>query len=60
MSAREAVRILTSIGGSARVVGSGFVLEQSPEPGAPLAGGDVGVLKLGRRLPPAPAGSGSQ
>ena len=59
-SAREALRILTSLGATARIVGSGFVVEQSPEPGAPLAGGDVGVLKLGRRLPPAPAGSGSQ
>jgi hypothetical protein len=60
-SAREALRMLTSIGATARLVGSGFVVDQSPEAGAPLLGGEVGVLKLGRRLPPPPsAGSGSQ
>lgn len=56
-SAREALRVLTSIGATARIVGRGFVVEQSPEPGAPLAGGDVGILKLGRYAP-SPAGGG--
>jgi cell division protein FtsI (penicillin-binding protein 3) len=60
-SAREALRLLTSIGAAARLVGSGFVVDQSPEAGAPLLGGEVSVLKLGRRLPPASSGgSGSQ
>ena len=59
-SAREALRALTSIGASARMIGSGFVLEQSPEPGAPLADGEIGVLKLGRRLPPVPSGGAPQ
>jgi cell division protein FtsI (penicillin-binding protein 3) len=59
--AREALRILTSVGAAARVVGSGLVVEQTPEPGTPLAGGEVGLLKLGRRPPQPPAsGSGSQ
>lgn len=59
-SAREALRTLTSLGAAARLVGSGFVIEQSPEAGAPLADGELGVLKLGRRMPAAPPGSGTQ
>jgi cell division protein FtsI (penicillin-binding protein 3) len=59
-SAREALRVLTSLGATARMVGDGSVIEQSPEAGAPLAGGEVGLLKLGRRLPAAATGSGSQ
>jgi cell division protein FtsI (penicillin-binding protein 3) len=59
-SAREAVRVLTSIGGSARITGQGFVVEQKPEPGTPLGTGEVGVLKLERRMPPIPAGGAEQ
>jgi cell division protein FtsI (penicillin-binding protein 3) len=59
-SAREALRVLTSIGATARMVGSGFVVDQSPEPGAPLQGGEVSVLRLGRRPPAPPPGSGTQ
>jgi cell division protein FtsI (penicillin-binding protein 3) len=51
-SAREALRILTGIGLMARIVGQGFVIEQSPESGAALSGGEVGILKLGRHAPP--------
>jgi cell division protein FtsI (penicillin-binding protein 3) len=63
-SAREALRALTRIGASARMIGQGFVVEQLPAPGEPLASGEVGTLKLERR-PPAPApsppvGGGSQ
>ena len=59
-SAREALRILTAIGATARLLGHGFVVDQSPEPGAPLSGGDIGVLKLGRSMPQPSAGGGSQ
>jgi cell division protein FtsI (penicillin-binding protein 3) len=57
-SPREALKALIGLGATARVAGDGFVVEQSPEPGAPLAAGDVGFLKLDRR-PPA-AGNGTQ
>ena len=56
-SAREALRVLARLGASARLVGRGFVVEQSPEPGEPLAGGEIGLLTLDRRAPaPPPAG----
>jgi cell division protein FtsI (penicillin-binding protein 3) len=50
-SARDALRVLTHIGVTARMVGRGFVVEQSPAAGEPLAGDGVGVLKLDRRVP---------
>jgi membrane peptidoglycan carboxypeptidase len=50
-SARDAVRALAAIGLSARLNGSGFVIAQSPAPGAPLDPGTVGVLDLQRSLP---------
>jgi cell division protein FtsI (penicillin-binding protein 3) len=49
LAAREAVKALTRLGMTARINGSGFVVEQSPEPGTPLAFGEVSVLTLGRR-----------
>ena len=55
LSAREALRTLTHIGLTARISGSGFVIDQSPEAGSLLVRGDACVLKLGRR-PAAPAG----
>ena len=60
LSAREAVQSLTSIGLRARLTGSGFVVEQSLEPGAPLVRGDGVVLKLSRRPPAIPAGGANQ
>jgi cell division protein FtsI (penicillin-binding protein 3) len=53
-SAREALRTLSRIGLTPRIDGDGFVVEQSPEPGAELVQGGVCVLTLGRRaaLPP--------
>jgi cell division protein FtsI (penicillin-binding protein 3) len=62
MSAREALRTLTRIGATARMIGQGIVVEQSPAAGEPLASGDVGFLKLDRRrpAPPPPVGGGSQ
>ena len=57
LSAREAVQSLTSIGLRGKLAGNGFVIEQSPEAGAPLVPGDGVTLKLGRR---APAGGAEQ
>lgn len=59
LSAREAVRILTAAGMTARMSGDGFVLEQSPAAGSPLVPGHTCALKLGRR-PPATTGAATQ
>jgi cell division protein FtsI (penicillin-binding protein 3) len=56
LSAREAVRRLTSLGMSARMTGTGVVVEQSPVAGTVLAGENGSVLKLGRYVMSAPAG----
>jgi len=56
LAAREALRVLTRIGMTARMAGDGFVVEHTPAPGTPLVRGDVSVLKLGRRPPALPAG----
>lgn len=60
LSAREALHSVTTIGLNPRVSGSGFVLEQSPAPGAVLIPGDDVTLKLGRRAPALPAGGRPQ
>jgi hypothetical protein len=53
--------MLTRIGSSARMTGRGLVVDQTPAAGEPLATGEVGVIRLGRDLPPAaPAGGRSQ
>jgi cell division protein FtsI (penicillin-binding protein 3) len=49
LAARDAVKALTRVGMTARMSGSGFVVEQSPEPGSPVAPGEVSSLTLGRR-----------
>ena len=49
LSAREALRVLTKAGVSARLAGNGFVVDQSLAPGSPFAPGDTCTLKLGRR-----------
>ena len=59
LSAREALKALSRIGMTARMVGDGFVLEQNPEAGAALVRGDACALTLGRRAPMALSG-GSQ
>jgi membrane peptidoglycan carboxypeptidase len=56
--AREALRVLTRIGATARIEGRGFVVEQTPPAGEPFAPGDVGHLKLGRRAPAIEAAEG--
>jgi cell division protein FtsI (penicillin-binding protein 3) len=47
-SAREALRLLSGIGMSARMSGDGFVVAQRPEAGSVLIRGDMCDLKLGR------------
>ena len=51
LSARVAVTSLTRLGLNFKVSGDGVVIEQSPEPGAPLVLGDSARLKLARRTP---------
>jgi cell division protein FtsI (penicillin-binding protein 3) len=58
LSAREALRALTRVGVTARLNGSGFVLEQSPAAGTAFVPGDLCTLKLGRR-PVAPVATGA-
>ena len=48
MSARDATRVLTGLGLDVRVTGSGFVVEQFPEPGAPVDPGALGTVALRR------------
>jgi cell division protein FtsI (penicillin-binding protein 3) len=57
LSAREAVRLLSSIGMTARMSGDGFVVEQSPAAGTPLMPGYVCALQLARRPPGITAGA---
>jgi cell division protein FtsI (penicillin-binding protein 3) len=56
LSAREALRLLTRIGMSARMNGDGVVVSQHPQPGSALVRGDACNLRLGRRLSFAVAG----
>lgn len=57
LGAREALRVLGRLGLSARVEGSGVVVRQQPEAGAPLERGGWSVLRLGRERVPADAGA---
>jgi cell division protein FtsI (penicillin-binding protein 3) len=59
LSAREAVRVLTRLGVTARMAGDGFVIDHRPLPGEPIVHGDVAKLKLSRR-PPAVSARGLQ
>jgi cell division protein FtsI (penicillin-binding protein 3) len=52
LSAREALRRLTKIGVTTRMVGDGFVIDQVPVAGTVLPHGETSLLKLGRRAPP--------
>ena len=58
-SGREAVRLLSQIGMTARMSGDGFVVDQNPAPGAPLVRGDACALRLSRR-PPSGSATGGQ
>ena len=61
LSSRQAVGSVTSLGLVPRTSGSGFVIQQSPEPGAMLIPGESATLTLSRTAPkttpavPAPA-----
>ena len=54
LGAREALRVLGRLGLSARIEGSGVVVNQHPEAGAPLERGGWSVLRLGRQVLEAP------
>jgi cell division protein FtsI (penicillin-binding protein 3) len=56
MSARAATISLGRVGLQPKLTGDGFVIEQSPEPGAALVPGEAARLKLARRVPAIPAG----
>jgi cell division protein FtsI/penicillin-binding protein 2 len=56
LSARDALRLLSSVGMTARMGGSGFVIEQYPEAGEPFDPEGVCTLQLGRRGPGVPTG----
>ena len=49
LSAREALRVLTKIGLTARLTGNGVVTSQTPSPGTPIEPGMACELKLERR-----------
>jgi cell division protein FtsI (penicillin-binding protein 3) len=49
LSGREALRLLSRIGMSAKMTGDGLVVEQDPMPGSALVRGLACTLKLGRR-----------
>ncbi len=53
LSAREALRVLAPLGPALRLSGDGFVVDQEPPPGAPLATGESVWLRLARRPPAA-------
>ena len=57
LSAREALRTIGRLGMTAKLKGSGFVIEQQPAPGSVLVPGDSVSATLGR-TPPAPPPSG--
>jgi membrane peptidoglycan carboxypeptidase len=60
LSAREAVRVLTQLGVTARMAGDGFVIDHRPLPGEPIVRGDVAKLRLARRPPAVAAARGLQ
>jgi len=50
LSAREAVRVLTSVGLTVRPRGTGFVVKQSPSAGEPIDPGSWSLLELQRAV----------
>jgi cell division protein FtsI (penicillin-binding protein 3) len=56
-SGREALRLLSRIGMTARLSGDGVVVDQRPEPGTALAPGEACQLRLERRSVAAPPGN---
>jgi cell division protein FtsI (penicillin-binding protein 3) len=60
LSAREALRVLSQIGLTARMTGDGVVVSQTPEPGATLVRGDAGALRLNRHVAGSATGGAPQ
>jgi beta-lactam-binding protein with PASTA domain len=50
LSARDALAVMSRLGLTAQLRGSGLVVEQSPAPGEPIAPGATVVLILERRV----------
>lgn len=59
VSARDALRVLTRLGMTARMTGDGVVVDQAPDAGAPLEDAAEAVLTLGRWEPLAAGAEGS-
>ena len=57
MSAREALRELARVGLTAKMQGTGVVVEQDPPAGSPYEPGDACTLVLNRRLSARPTGA---
>ena len=57
MSAREALRELARVGLTAKMQGTGVVVEQDPPAGSPFEPGATCTLVLNRRLPTRLAGA---
>jgi membrane peptidoglycan carboxypeptidase len=53
LSARDALRLISSLGLLARMTGDGFVVAQDPAPGSALERGEACALRLGRAAPAA-------
>jgi cell division protein FtsI (penicillin-binding protein 3) len=60
LSAREALRVLSQIGLTARMTGDGVVVSQTPEPGATLVRGDACALRLNRHVAGSATGGAPQ
>ena len=61
LGARDALRVLAAAGLQVRITGTGTVVTQSPDPGAPLDGATDGALELRRVVsPPPPARGGDR
>jgi membrane peptidoglycan carboxypeptidase len=57
MSAREALRELARVGLTAKMQGTGVVVDQDPPAGSPIEAGDTCMLVLDRRPPARPTGA---
>ena len=51
LGARDALRMLAGLGMTARLDGTGIVVEQTPEAGSPIERGTAATLRLARRAP---------
>jgi cell division protein FtsI (penicillin-binding protein 3) len=51
LSARDALRVLVQLGLTARLHGTGMVVDQQPPPGTPIESGTTAILSLAREAP---------